>query len=172
MLLVPYKVTRGCNPSSRDRGNLLWEPRVPDRLLNGVLRRDSFWIGTEELSIGIDRACEGVREPIQSHTVQDLIEIWFLVGPLQELLANPGYHACQLSAVNSERSRCATNHINNANGDVESNNPIVAGRCPCSRAYASPWVPNPAALPRPSSSRALMLSCETFSGGGIKAKLT
>lgn len=63
-------------------------------------------------------------------------------------------------------------HIRSARGDVERSKPIVAGRCPCSRAYASPWAPKAIALSKPFSSASLMSAGSTPSGGIIKAKLT
>jgi hypothetical protein len=54
MLLIPDEITGSSDPSPRDWSDLFWEPRVSDRLLDGMFQWDRFRIRTEELSIGID----------------------------------------------------------------------------------------------------------------------
>ena len=68
-------------------------PGVSERLLDVIL-----WIFVEERrivaeeeSIGVNGSGERLREPVERDAVEDLVERRRLVGPLEELLADPAY---------------------------------------------------------------------------------
>lgn len=67
-------------------------PRVAERLLDVPLcfRVEEGRVRTEGLPVRVDRSREGLGEPPQGHRVEDLFGGRCFVGPLDELLSDPG----------------------------------------------------------------------------------
>jgi hypothetical protein len=61
-------------------------PGVAERFLDVVLRVvvEEGWVRTEKLAVGIDRAWEGLRKPVEGYAVEDLGVGRGGVGPLEE----------------------------------------------------------------------------------------
>ena len=47
-------------------------------------------VGRPHLAVGIDAACNGIREPVQGHGLEDGVQGRIVVRPLQKLLPDPG----------------------------------------------------------------------------------
>lgn len=53
-----------------------------------VVMEELRWV-VEELAIAVNCTREGFGEPIQRYTVENIIQRWSLICPLDELLTNP-----------------------------------------------------------------------------------
>ncbi len=90
-------------------------------------------LGPEELTVRVYGAWKAVGEPVEGDGVQDLVQGWRLVGPLEEFLTYPAVAVKQDQVI-----ICGviwlTYQASNATGLDESTRPIVEGLVPCSRA--------------------------------------
>ena len=92
MLLAPDQIPRLSHPLHRHWTQLLGEPTIPHRLLD-IPRRvivKERRLRTEELAVRVDGTWEGFGEPVECDGGEDGFETGVLVGPDEELLANPG----------------------------------------------------------------------------------
>lgn len=95
-----------------------------------VVMEELRWV-VEELTVAVNCSWEGLGEPIQSHAVQNVVERWSLIRPLNKFLTNPD---SVVSVSTSQALHGYGYQASNPIGLLDKTRPIVAGRVPWKRA--------------------------------------
>lgn len=83
---IPNQIPSSSYPVPRNRGEFLRMPRITKWFLDGPLRVivEERRVRAKELSVREDCTRKGICEPIESHTIQDVVNRGTLIGPLEK----------------------------------------------------------------------------------------